>query len=352
MKDVFFNYRKYKFLVGIIYLGCISLNMKKLSSDILFYQGLAGLIIGPFIIFFFIRTFFITAFPPVIIPIFYVLLAYITIRGCYGVYKARRISFDDRCIFLENYFSKKFIQIPLNDVISITPCFTLYRNSFSGRKRYNITYMYDGRQNTIKFFKSLELFHVNNIENLIGLQQHKSVITNQQTIHDSNSIIAESLKINSTTRFTSAVMDWIIMTLVVMFFSLPFMIYNFTNKDFKNDGILWYIALIGMALFFCKDCIYGQSIAKRILKQQVVNNKTGKIANPIRCFVRDIFMILWPIEGVATLINPQRRLGDIIAGTKVIEFNPELKKPNLNYLQIAISFLLAYLIMLLVPMLF
>jgi len=325
--------------------------MKKLSSDILFYQGLGGLIIGPVLIFFFIRTFFITAFPPVIIPFFYVLLAYITIKGCYGVYKARRISFDDRYIFLENYFSKKLIQIPLNDVISITPSFTMYSNT-SGRRRYSITYTYDGRQNTIKFFKSLELFHVHNMENLIGLQQHKSVITNQQTVHDSNSIIAESLKINSTTRFTSAVMDWIIMTLVVMFFSLPFMIYNFVDKSFKYDGILWYIAIIGIAFFFCKDCIYGQSIAKRILKQQVVNNKTGEIANPIRCFVRDIFMILWPIEGIATLINPQRRLGDIIAGTKVIEFDPELKKSKLNYFQIAISFLLAYLIMLLVPMFF
>lgn len=303
--------------------------MKKLSSDILFYQGLAGLIVGPVLIFFFIKYVFSQSFPSHVIPFFYVLLVFITIRGYYSAFKAKRISFDDQNMFLGNYFSKKFIQIPLNDVISIIPSFTLY-SSTSGRKRYCITYMYDDNQKTTKFFKSLELYHVHNLENLIGLEKYKSVITNQH-IQDSNSIIAASLKIDSTTRLTSAIMDHVIMTIVVMIFGLPYIIMVFLNKSTpKQQGVLFDMTLIGFALYFCKDCIYGQSIAKRILKQQVVNNKTGEIANPVRCFVRNIFIIIWPIELVVILITPQRRLGDIIAGTKVNAFDSNLKKPKSN----------------------
>jgi hypothetical protein len=42
------------------------------------------------------------------------------------------------------------------------------------------------------------------------------------------------------------------------------------------------------------------------------------------------------------LINPARRVGDRIAGTKVIVFDPELEIPPINYSQVAVSFILAY----------
>lgn len=320
--------------------------MKKLSSDIFFFQGLIGLIIGPVAIFFFIKFIFVQAFPLFVIPFFYLILGFIVIRGWYNVFRSKQILFDDQYIYLKNYFSKEIIQIPLNNIINITPSFNLNsRNSF--RKPYRLTYDKDGKKNSYKFYRSLELNNINNLESLVGLQKYKSVITNTGVAHDSDAIIAASLKIDRNTRLTAAMMDLMIMTIITMIFALPYMIPLMVKNQLPYPkGILFYLMNSGFALFFCKDCIYGQSIAKRILKQQIVNNQTGQIASPLQCFLRDIFIIIWPVEVVAILIKPERRLGDIVAGTKVITFNPGLEKQKPNYLQLGLCFILSYAIML------
>jgi len=155
-------------------------------------------------------------------------------------------------------------------------------------------------------------------------------------------------KIDFKTRYNSFRIDLRVMVLVMLPFAIPYMIYqmvyakNLHGRIDEYKGALFYISCIGIALFFCKDCIYGQSPAKRVLKLQVVNNENGQIANPLRCLVRNLFDIIWPIEAVFLLINPARRLGDIVGGTKVIPFNPELPRPEISYVQIAFSFLLSY----------
>jgi uncharacterized RDD family membrane protein YckC len=158
----------------------------------------------------------------------------------------------------------------------------------------------------------------------------------------------KSTVIDTKTRIASAVLDHVIMTFVTGTFAMPDIVYRFIyannshcNTE-QNGKWLTFIAYIGYALYFCKDCFNGQSVAKRILKFQVVNGQTGQLANPLRCFVRDIFIILFPIEGIILLVNPSRRLGDRVAGTMLIPFDPDLKRPKLNYLQIIVSFLASY----------
>jgi hypothetical protein len=73
---------------------------------------------------------------------------------------------------------------------------------------------------------------------------------------------------------------------------------------------------------------------------QVVNDKIGQAAGPLRCFVRNIFVVVFPIEMI--MINPSRRLGDMVAGTKIMIFNPLIKQPKINMLQLGILFVLAY----------
>lgn len=163
-------------------------------------------------------------------------------------------------------------------------------------------------------------------------------------------------KTNAGTRIGSMLLDHIAMTFIAMIFFIPGMISGFstafevsheqTNPDIF--GGLSYFGLIGFALYFCKDSINGRSIAKRALKLQVVENSSGKVASPIKCFVRNIFCILWPIEVVVTLASPSRRIGDMVAGTRVVPFNPGLEKPKINYGQIGLSIILAYGIMVLV----
>ena len=138
-------------------------------------------------------------------------------------------------------------------------------------------------------------------------------------------------KVNVVTRIGSMILDHFIMTLIAFLFGLPMMIGNFVSAlqvshnqgQFRPfDGPLLYVALIGFALYFCKDCIQGRSIAKRITKLQVIDNVTGEVASPLQCFVRNIFCVIWPVEFVFTLINPSRRIGDYVARTRVAHYNP------------------------------
>ena len=163
-------------------------------------------------------------------------------------------------------------------------------------------------------------------------------------------------KTNTGTRIGSMLLDHIVMTFIATIFFLPNIISGFAkafeiNHEQSSPDIFGgtiYVVLIGFALYFCKDSFNGRSIAKRALKLQVVDNKTGKVASPIKCFVRNIFIIIWPIEVVVTLINPSRRIGDLVAGTKVVPFNPELEQSKINFGQIGLSFILAYGLMILV----
>lgn len=156
-------------------------------------------------------------------------------------------------------------------------------------------------------------------------------------------------KVNTGTRIGAMILDHIAMTMIAMVFFIPGMITSFIKAfeithEQNNPAIfgeLSYIGVIGFALYFCKDCINGRSIAKRTLKLQVVDNLNGNIASPLKTFVRNIFIIIWPIEVIMTLINPNRRIGDYVAGTKVVIFNPELEQPKINIGQIGLSLALA-----------
>ncbi|WP_133272376.1 RDD family protein [Hymenobacter radiodurans] len=157
--------------------------------------------------------------------------------------------------------------------------------------------------------------------------------------------------VNVGTRLGSMLIDHFFMIFICMAFSLPLMIKQFSEaftishepqKFGDFTGPLFQLSLLGFALYFCKDCINGRSIAKRILKLQVVNNKTLKVASPLRCFLRDIFIIIWPIEVVVALINPSRRIGDLIAGTKVIAYDSVSVQKELNFTQVVISVALSF----------
>src|SRR5882757_2816989 len=161
-----------------------------------------------------------------------------------------------------------------------------------------------------------------------------------------------SIKVS--TRLGSMLLDHVIMTCIILVFFAPAFIFDlFSNnasplKLYSFNSFSTYVAILGLSLYFCKDIFNGQSVAKRILKLQIVKYSTGEVASPIQCVVRDIFCILWPIEVIITLNNPNRRLGDRIAGTKVVIFDPSIPKTNtiLN-LQLVLSFALSYTVSLL-----
>ena len=161
----------------------------------------------------------------------------------------------------------------------------------------------------------------------------------------------DNKQISVGTRLGAMILDHFFMTMIAMVFFIPGMISGFsdafkvsheqTNPNFMG-GTLGYIGMFGFALYFCKDIINGRSIAKRILKLQVVDNSTEQPASPIKCFVRNLLCVLWPIEVIVAMTNTERRLGDRIARTKLVKFDPILEQPKINIGQTLIPIGIAY----------
>lgn len=68
-----------------------------------------------------------------------------------------------------------------------------------------------------------------------------------------------------------------------------------------------------------KDFWGGQSIVNRLYGYKVVQAKNELPAGKIRCFIRNLTFVCWPIEIIPLLVFPKRRIGDLIAGTKLVE---------------------------------
>ncbi len=152
-------------------------------------------------------------------------------------------------------------------------------------------------------------------------------------------------------RIVSMLLDHVFMSMICVVFFIPGIIFEMAKTFNENNeltyphflgGPLIYVGILGFSFYLCKDIFGGQSIAKRIFKLQLVHNTTGQVASPLRCFIRNLFIVFWPIEAIIALINPSRRLGDFVAGTKLIVFDPSSPKPNFKIGQVIISILLAY----------
>lgn len=152
----------------------------------------------------------------------------------------------------------------------------------------------------------------------------------------------ENSKVGIGTRIGSMLLDHIFMTFIALIFFIPDMVSKFNSafngeisSDFSEPHLsISMIGLFGFSLYFCKDCVNGRSISKRILGLQLINNSDGNIASPIRCMIRNLFCIFWPIEFFVSLFSPSRRIGDVVAGTNLIKIEPGEVEPKINYLNV------------------
>ena len=128
---------------------------------------------------------------------------------------------------------------------------------------------------------------------------------------------------------------------VIMGFGIgaAFFVDYFWNDSWVIYVIVAVICLSAFSSYLNKDFLRGQSPAKRILKLQVIDNKTGLIASPLQCLTRNLILPIWVVEIPFILFNPQRRLGDFIANTRIEVENKELESKN-NFPQIAIALIL------------
>ncbi|MEO1050021.1 MAG: RDD family protein [Bacteroidota bacterium] len=154
-------------------------------------------------------------------------------------------------------------------------------------------------------------------------------------------------RLNAGSRIGSMVIDHITMTFLVMIFAAPGMVYDmmqsFGNPDVQPKLFLgnYYLNIFAFSLYFNKDILSGRSIAKRILKFQIVNVRTNKPANSLRCFIRNLTIIFWPVEVIMGLVNNERRIGDFITGTKLTVYDPNEHKTKVNWLMAIVAILIS-----------
>lgn len=151
-------------------------------------------------------------------------------------------------------------------------------------------------------------------------------------------------------RLNSMVLDQLIMAGISFLLFLP---YNFVSlaKSFSlqhepelmsfSGPILFNFGLSGIILYFCKDSINGRSWGKRRSGLQVVHYKTGDPASPMRCFVRNLTAVVFYLEFIVALANPERRIGDYLAGTKLVRYDPTSEPLKVNRAQLTLTVLMA-----------
>lgn len=121
-----------------------------------------------------------------------------------------------------------------------------------------------------------------------------------------------------------------------------------------SPGMLFYFAIFSaltvFSIYLNKDAIKGKSPAKRSFGFVIINHKTGQIANPIRAVLRNVTIIIWPVEVIFLFFSPERRIGDYIAGTKVILDNKTLDT-EIQIGQIIIALIIGIVFMFLISLL-
>jgi len=89
------------------------------------------------------------------------------------------------------------------------------------------------------------------------------------------------------------------------------------SETFETKPIETFAFYVMMLVYLNKDFVNGRSISKRIIGLRVVDRKTGEPASDFKCFIRNMTIPIWPLEVFVSLFSPTRRLGDLIANTKL-----------------------------------
>jgi len=97
--------------------------------------------------------------------------------------------------------------------------------------------------------------------------------------------------------------------------------FRMVTSMFDSLYVIFYPISISMALgytyFLCKDLFGGRSLGKRSQKLQLVR-LDGSSVSYIRMIIRNLFIIIWPVELIMYLANSGQRLGDLACNTTVV----------------------------------
>ena len=115
-------------------------------------------------------------------------------------------------------------------------------------------------------------------------------------------------------RFQAQFIDGLIA--YVLGISAYYLLDSFLSRDFSvYSGIA-----IGLVYFLFSDALpNGQSLGKKLLKIQVLDDEGIDSCSLAQSFFRNVTFPLGVIDWVFIFFKPHRRLGDFIAGTVVVK---------------------------------
>lgn len=115
-------------------------------------------------------------------------------------------------------------------------------------------------------------------------------------------------------RIISAVIDMILSGFITVILALLLKFIDIEHTTFI-PVILFSFAY---TLFICKDLIYsGRSLGKYIMKLDILN-KYNNTPSIITLILRNTFIFIWPLGFLVCIINPEKKIEDILLGTKVV----------------------------------
>jgi uncharacterized RDD family membrane protein YckC len=137
-------------------------------------------------------------------------------------------------------------------------------------------------------------------------------------------------------RIKSAVIDQISVVIAFAIFSTVEELI-FTDREIEKNAV--YVAVLFFSAFLNKDIYFGKSIGKFFTGLSVVSVRTGESASSIQCCIRNLTLLVWPLEVLVVFFSPNRRIGDILAGTKVSEGTQSVNGIKWHFHQAIISIL-------------
>ncbi|MEZ4842984.1 MAG: RDD family protein [Bacteroidia bacterium] len=137
------------------------------------------------------------------------------------------------------------------------------------------------------------------------------------------------LKSSRKRRIAAFIIDHFVMTFLMVSIVFIALGPNFMDENNRSKMMttMLFVMIPGFILYFAKDSLKGISIGKWIMGI-MVRDENNQIEIPSfgRLFLRNLFIIIWPVEFIVLATNDQKkRLGDKVAKTVVVK-NPN--KPN------------------------
>ncbi|AGA59275.1 MAG: RDD family protein [Thermobacillus sp.] len=111
-------------------------------------------------------------------------------------------------------------------------------------------------------------------------------------------------------------------TLVCLMFGPVLALWLILNPDvnFETAQSVMYLAMIpAIALLLLRDCLNGRSPGKRLLKLRVVDADRGTMPEQRRLILRNVTLLILPVDLLVFLISRGRRIGDFLSGTQVVD---------------------------------